>query len=199
MSYLHSCRSWFFSLHRALLGLHEFGLPTACLLTNRCIFVACSPKMLSIPTLYSLLTKILLGFLRSKKDKVKDKKSRNKADSDDEESNNGSISGSKPDLQEAPPTNSDYIVDSEGFTVRPSQAAKDEDNFYSSSDSDSDSEGEKEKKIYVKINPLKNGAQISASVDQLIASAGALALAPSSQSVGGSFLNCCRIYINAAF
>ena len=79
--------------------------------------------------------------------------------------------------------NNDFIIDSEGYTVRPTTVKKETDNFYSSTDSDSNSEDEKEKKIFVKINPLQNGTQISASVDQLIASAGALTLAPSSQSV----------------
>ena len=126
-----------------------------------------------------------IGFLRNKKDKTKDKKGWGKKDSEDDESNNGSMSGSKMDLHEtlANGKNSEYIIDAEGFTVRPVPAQKEGNNFYSSSDSDSDSEDEKEKKIYVKINPLKNGNQISASVDQLIASAGALTLAPSSQSV----------------
>lgn len=131
------------------------------------------------------------GFLRNKKTKDSKKSRNSKKNSDDDDSTNGSISGSKMDLHEKVGNgNTDFMIDAEGFTVRPTQAQKEEDRFYSSSDSDIESEDEKEKKIYVKINPLKNGAQISASVDQLIASAGALTLAPSSQSVrsDGTFL-----------
>lgn len=123
-----------------------------------------------------------LGFQKSKKDKSRDKKVKGKADSDDEESN-GSVTGSKLDLNnDTGASGSEYFIDAEGFTVRTNKAIKDEDRFYSSSDSDSDSDEEKEKKIFVKINPLKNGTH-SASVDQLIASAGALTLAPSSHTV----------------
>lgn len=102
------------------------------------------------------------------------------------------MSGSKMDIQEPlgngnnnnnNNNNNDYMIDAEGYTVRPVKAQKDDERFYSSSDSESESEDEKEKKIFVKINPLKNGTQISASVDQLIASAGALTLAPPSNTL----------------
>lgn len=137
------------------------------------------------------------GFLRSKKTKESRRNRNSKKDSEDDDSNNGSISGSKMDLQDQfgngtnnnnsnainNNNNNDYMIDAEGYTVRPVQAQKDDERFYSSSDTESESEDEKEKKIFVKINPLKNGAQISASVDQLIASAGALTLAPPSNTL----------------
>lgn len=82
----------------------------------------------------------------------------------------------------------DYMIDDEGYTIRPdttkikSDRYKD-DNFYSSSDSD-DSEEEKEKKIFVKINPLNTkNTQNSSSIDQLIASATSLTLVPHIQQV----------------
>lgn len=72
------------------------------------------------------------------------------------------------------------MVDSEGYTIRPTEPVNKEENFYSSSDTDS--EEEKEMKIFVKINPMPKVSENN-SVDQLIASANALTLAPSSQSV----------------
>lgn len=133
---------------------------------------------------------LIIGFQRSKKDKSRDKqRGKHKAESEDD----GSIGGSRPELNDATQpttttTNEDYFIDSEGFTVRTKTAVnKEGDNFYSSSE-DSDSDDEKEKKIFVKINPLKNGTH-SASVDQLIASATALPLAPSTQTVSFSQSN----------
>lgn len=111
---------------------------------------------------------ILLGFLRSRKDKNKDGKKKKK--DSDEESNSGSLSGFK----------EEFMVDSEGYTIRPTEPVNKEENFYSSSDTDS--EEEKEMKIFVKINPLTKVSENN-SVDQLIASANALTLAPSGQSV----------------
>ncbi|UXI18148.1 STE20-related kinase adapter protein alpha [Sarcoptes scabiei] len=124
-------------------------------------------------------------FLRSRKDKYKDRKnSKKRQDSDEEETNNRSISAFKTESNEMAKSDSkDYMIDDEGYTIRPdttkikSDRYKD-DNFYSSSDSD-DSEEEKEKKIFVKINPLNTkNTQNSSSIDQLIASATSLTLVP---------------------
>lgn len=96
--------------------------------------------------------------------------------------NNASNSATKTAKTSSFSGNSSYYIDEEGFTVRPKDTTtKEGDNFYSSSD-DEDEDEEKEKKIFVKINPLNGTNNMSTSVDQLIASAGALTLAPSGQS-----------------
>ena len=75
------------------------------------------------------------------------------------------------------------ILDEEGYIIRPSPTKKpvSDNHFYSSSDPDSEEEEEKDHKIRIKINPITNGVPISASVEELIASAGTLSLSPITQ------------------
>ncbi|XP_064477537.1 F-BAR domain only protein 2-like isoform X2 [Ornithodoros turicata] len=75
--------------------------------------------------------------------------------------------------------NQSVEIDDEGYTVRPTDHHKenDRDSFYSSSDGDSDDE-DREKRIHIEIKPLSNGTPMSASVDELRATIGSLALSP---------------------
>jgi hypothetical protein len=115
---------------------------------------------------------------------VKDKKKKKKSDNSSSKEDNCSIEtkdSNSIDLSIGASNTESPAVDDEGYIIRPNFANQTnaDNNFYSSSDSDS--EDEKERKIRIKINPLTNGAPISASVDELIASAGTLSLSPINQ------------------
>ncbi|CAH1964477.1 unnamed protein product [Acanthoscelides obtectus] len=118
------------------------------------------------------------GFLRSRRDKAKQKKSKKKnKDSIDNQSNKEE----KSDLEEKEDSlknqrtldstiePSTQEVDEDGYTIRPNVSHNwnsEKGSFYSSSDSDSDDE--RERKLHVEIKPLNNGsAPMSASVDEL--------------------------------
>ncbi|CAG2113304.1 unnamed protein product, partial [Medioppia subpectinata] len=121
------------------------------------------------------------GFLRSKRQKVLDKKKKKKSEMSGSKEDNCSVEtkdSNSVDLPVNAPNCETPVVDDEGYIIRPNFGNENnsDNHFYSSSDSDS--EEEKEQKIRIKINPLTNGAPISASVDELIASAGTLSLSP---------------------
>lgn len=130
------------------------------------------------------------GFLKSSKNKSK---SSAKLKSSNNLSGDSSAANGFPEVQEPQP-NEDFYIDAEGFRVRidkEDKKKKDKSSGFDDSSSDSDSDGDdgqdsdaetREKKIFVKINPLSQnggGAAKSGSVDQLIAVAGAIPLAPS--------------------
>ncbi|KAL3290141.1 hypothetical protein HHI36_023505 [Cryptolaemus montrouzieri] len=131
------------------------------------------------------------GFLRSRRDKAKQKKAKKKSkDSADNQSNKDE----KSDMEEkeeplpipAPADPTAPELDEEGYVIRPNPPHNwntEKGSFYSSSDSDSDDE--RERKIHVEIKPLShNGAApMSASVDELRATVENLYLSP----VGSSF------------
>ncbi|XP_054161459.1 SH3-containing GRB2-like protein 3-interacting protein 1 isoform X2 [Oppia nitens] len=124
-------------------------------------------------------------FLRNKKEKMKEKKKKSSDTSsskDDSSSVDTQNSNNIIDLlmNAAMVDNSDKpMVDEEGYIIRPNLTSNDnnsDNHFYSSSDSEE--EEERQQKISIKIKPLTNGAPISASIDDLIASAGTLSLWP---------------------
>ncbi|CAH0562721.1 unnamed protein product [Brassicogethes aeneus] len=127
------------------------------------------------------------GFLRSRRDKAKQKKSKKKKDSTDNQSNKEE----KSDLEEKEETpnvrtaaaSADFAppeLDEDGYVIRPNVQHNwnnEKNSFYSSSDTDSDEEGGR--KIRVEIKPLNNGsAPMSASVDELRATVENLYLSP---------------------
>ncbi|XP_065165525.1 F-BAR domain only protein 2-like isoform X2 [Atheta coriaria] len=127
------------------------------------------------------------GFLRSRRDRARQKKAnKKKKDSTDNQSNKEE----KSDLEEKEETRKSQTlverdpdapeVDEDGFVVQPTTPANwtnDKGSFYSSSDSDSDDD--RERKIRVEIKPLNNGAApMSASVDELRATVENLYLLP---------------------
>lgn len=129
------------------------------------------------------------GFLRSRRDKTKQKKAKKKSkESVDNQSNKEEKSDleEKDDSQKSQRTAADNAdpsaqeVDEDGYVIRPEVAHNwnsEKGSFYSSSDSDSDDE--RERKIHVEIKPLNNGsAPISASVDELRATVENLYLSP---------------------
>ncbi|XP_056646081.1 F-BAR domain only protein 2 isoform X3 [Diorhabda sublineata] len=129
------------------------------------------------------------GFLRSRRDKTKQKKTKKKSkESVDNQSNKEEKSDleEKDDSQKSQRTTADNAetstqeVDEDGYVIRPEVAHNwntEKGSFYSSSDSDS--EDERERKIHVEIKPLNNGsAPISASVDELRATVENLYLSP---------------------
>ncbi|KAK9889230.1 hypothetical protein WA026_004505 [Henosepilachna vigintioctopunctata] len=131
------------------------------------------------------------GFLRSRRDKAKQKKSKKKTkDGADNQSNKDEKSDMEekeepPTVVAQPETNAPEL-DEEGYVIRPNPPHNwnsEKGSFYSSSDSDSDDE--RERKIHVEIKPLNiNGAApMSASVDELRATVENLYLSP----VGSSF------------
>ncbi|XP_045482608.1 F-BAR domain only protein 2 isoform X4 [Harmonia axyridis] len=132
------------------------------------------------------------GFLRSRRDKAKQKKSKKKSkDGTDNQSNKDEKSDMEEKDEPSPPVTatsepSAPELDEEGYVIRPNPSHNwnsEKGSFYSSSDSDSDDE--RERKIHVEIKPLNhNGAApMSASVDELRATVENLYLFP----VGSSF------------
>lgn len=131
-------------------------------------------------------------FLRSRRDKAKQKKSKKKSkDGTDNQSNKDEKSDMEEKDEPSPPVTatsepSAPELDEEGYVIRPNPSHNwnsEKGSFYSSSDSDSDDE--RERKIHVEIKPLNhNGAApMSASVDELRATVENLYLFP----VGSSF------------
>ncbi|CAH1103640.1 unnamed protein product [Psylliodes chrysocephalus] len=128
------------------------------------------------------------GFLRSRRDKTKQKKAKKKSkDSVDNHSNKEEKSDleEKDDSQKSQRTTettdpSTQEVDEDGYVIRPEVSHNwnsEKGSFYSSSDSDSDDD--RERKIHVEIKPLNNGsAPMSASVDELRATVENLYLSP---------------------
>ncbi|KAK9723186.1 Fes/CIP4, and EFC/F-BAR homology domain [Popillia japonica] len=135
------------------------------------------------------------GFLRSRRDKAKQKKSKKKKDNSDNQSNKEE----KSDLEEKEEVKEPVVlpegepdareVDEDGYVVQPAPthhwATKEpKPNFDSSSDSDSDEERERNR-FRVEIKPLNNGsAPISASVDELRATVENLYLPPAGGGLG---------------
>ncbi|XP_034253951.1 F-BAR domain only protein 2 isoform X4 [Thrips palmi] len=118
------------------------------------------------------------GFLRSRRDKRKEKKAKKKKDGS---TDNASQKSDGEDKSGTPTPE----VDDEGYNVRPKSDTweNDKGSFYSSSDSDS--EDERERKIHVEIKPLSNGAApMSASVDELRATVGNLSISPIGATMG---------------
>ncbi|XP_073994263.1 F-BAR domain only protein 2 isoform X3 [Rhodnius prolixus] len=120
-------------------------------------------------------------FLRSRRDKRKDKKGKKKKDvvlDQNSKEEKSDVEDKEETIKSKTPTPE---VDEEGYCVRPKVESWDIDkgsSFYSSSDTDSADE-EREKKIRVEIKPLSNGAgPISASVDELRATVENLSLSP---------------------
>ncbi|CAH1121497.1 unnamed protein product [Ceutorhynchus assimilis] len=132
------------------------------------------------------------GFLRSRRDKGKKKKSTKKQASTKDSMDNQSNKEEKSDLEEKddsqksdnavlPPSNPlpNQELDDDGYVIRPALQNNwnDKTNFYSSSDSDSDDEPEV--KLHVEIKPLNNGSTpMSASVDELRATVENIYLSP---------------------
>ncbi|CAH1153512.1 unnamed protein product [Phaedon cochleariae] len=127
-------------------------------------------------------------FLRSRRDKAKQKKSKKKSkenvdtqsnkeeksdmeEKDDSQKSQRTIETTDPSAQE---------VDEDGYVIRPNVSQNwnsEKGSFYSSSDSESDDD--RERKIHVEIKPLNNGsAPMSASVDELRATVENFYLSP---------------------
>ncbi|XP_055634515.1 F-BAR domain only protein 2 isoform X3 [Toxorhynchites rutilus septentrionalis] len=145
------------------------------------------------------------GFLRSRREKAKSKKSKKKKDStenssakeekiSDAEEKDDAVKSAEAtsNLQTTSAVSTGNVaptatpeVDEDGYSIQPRDATWDSatiteksNNFYSSSDSDSEDE-RGERKIHVEIKPLNNGAApISASVDELRATVENLSLSP---------------------
>ncbi|XP_058825036.1 F-BAR domain only protein 2 isoform X9 [Topomyia yanbarensis] len=145
------------------------------------------------------------GFLRSRREKAKSKKTKKKKDSvenasakdekisDAEEKDDAvKMADAASNLQTTSAVSTGNVaptatpeVDEDGYSIQPRDATWDSgtiteksNNFYSSSDSDSEDE-RGERKIHVEIKPLNNGAApISASVDELRATVENLSLSP---------------------
>ncbi|XP_062712419.1 F-BAR domain only protein 2 isoform X9 [Aedes albopictus] len=150
--------------------------------------------------------KTISGFLRSRREKAKSKKTKKKKDSaencsakdeklSDAEDKDETVKASEAassNLQTTSAVSTGNVaptatpeVDEDGYSIQPRETTWDSttiteksNNFYSSSDSDSDDE-RGERKIHVEIKPLNNGAApISASVDELRATVENLSLSP---------------------
>ncbi|XP_062712423.1 F-BAR domain only protein 2 isoform X12 [Aedes albopictus] len=155
---------------------------------------------------YTGLEKPVSGFLRSRREKAKSKKTKKKKDSaencsakdeklSDAEDKDETVKASEAassNLQTTSAVSTGNVaptatpeVDEDGYSIQPRETTWDSttiteksNNFYSSSDSDSDDE-RGERKIHVEIKPLNNGAApISASVDELRATVENLSLSP---------------------
>ncbi|XP_058825035.1 F-BAR domain only protein 2 isoform X8 [Topomyia yanbarensis] len=154
---------------------------------------------------YTGLEKPVSGFLRSRREKAKSKKTKKKKDSvenasakdekisDAEEKDDAvKMADAASNLQTTSAVSTGNVaptatpeVDEDGYSIQPRDATWDSgtiteksNNFYSSSDSDSEDE-RGERKIHVEIKPLNNGAApISASVDELRATVENLSLSP---------------------
>ncbi|XP_062555958.1 F-BAR domain only protein 2 isoform X4 [Armigeres subalbatus] len=150
--------------------------------------------------------KTISGFLRSRREKAKSKKTKKKKDStencsakddklsdaEDKDDTVKATEAASSNLQTTSAVSTGNVaptatpeVDEDGYSIQPRETTWDSatiteksNNFYSSSDSDSDDERE-ERKIHVEIKPLNNGAApISASVDELRATVENLSLSP---------------------
>ncbi|XP_055539234.1 F-BAR domain only protein 2 isoform X8 [Wyeomyia smithii] len=145
------------------------------------------------------------GFLRSRREKAKSKKTKKKKDSvenssakdekiSDAEEKDDAVKAAEAasNLQTMSAASTGNVaptatpeVDEDGYSIQPRDATWDSatiteksNNFYSSSDSDSEDE-RGDRKIHVEIKPLNNGAApISASVDELRATVENLSLSP---------------------
>ncbi|XP_062555964.1 F-BAR domain only protein 2 isoform X9 [Armigeres subalbatus] len=155
---------------------------------------------------YTGLEKPVSGFLRSRREKAKSKKTKKKKDStencsakddklsdaEDKDDTVKATEAASSNLQTTSAVSTGNVaptatpeVDEDGYSIQPRETTWDSatiteksNNFYSSSDSDSDDERE-ERKIHVEIKPLNNGAApISASVDELRATVENLSLSP---------------------
>ncbi|XP_025830629.1 F-BAR domain only protein 2 isoform X3 [Agrilus planipennis] len=130
------------------------------------------------------------GFLRSRRDKAKQKKTKKKRENSDNKEERSDIEEKEEapskkgieKLTEVDSEKSSAQAEEESNTILENPVPNwmnDKGNFYSSSDSDS--EDEREQKIRVEIKPLNNGAApMSASVDELRATVENLYLSPSS-------------------
>ncbi|XP_055539225.1 F-BAR domain only protein 2 isoform X5 [Wyeomyia smithii] len=149
--------------------------------------------------------KTISGFLRSRREKAKSKKTKKKKDSvenssakdekiSDAEEKDDAVKAAEAasNLQTMSAASTGNVaptatpeVDEDGYSIQPRDATWDSatiteksNNFYSSSDSDSEDE-RGDRKIHVEIKPLNNGAApISASVDELRATVENLSLSP---------------------
>lgn len=110
------------------------------------------------------------GFLRSRREKRKEKKAKKKPDGTGKEPRD-----EKENLEPKSETPTPEI-DEEGYCIRPKEEMWDAEKFYTTSESDSDDD--REHKIHVDIKPLSNNNQISASVDELRVTVGNLTLSP---------------------
>ncbi|XP_055539235.1 F-BAR domain only protein 2 isoform X9 [Wyeomyia smithii] len=154
---------------------------------------------------YTGLEKPVSGFLRSRREKAKSKKTKKKKDSvenssakdekiSDAEEKDDAVKAAEAasNLQTMSAASTGNVaptatpeVDEDGYSIQPRDATWDSatiteksNNFYSSSDSDSEDE-RGDRKIHVEIKPLNNGAApISASVDELRATVENLSLSP---------------------
>ncbi|XP_021707822.1 F-BAR domain only protein 2 isoform X2 [Aedes aegypti] len=146
------------------------------------------------------------GFLRSRREKAKSKKTKKKKDStencsakdeklsdaEDKDETTKASDAASSNLQTTSAVSTGNVaptatpeVDEDGYSIQPRETTWDSttlteksNNFYSSSDSDSEDE-RGERKIHVEIKPLNNGAApISASVDELRATVENLSLSP---------------------
>ncbi|XP_044256848.1 F-BAR domain only protein 2 isoform X2 [Tribolium madens] len=131
------------------------------------------------------------GFLRSRREKAKQKKSKKKVkDNVDTQSNKEEKSDmeEKDESQRTQPAPEPTApeLDEDGYVIRPNVPHNwnnEKGSFYSSSDSDTDDE--RERKIHVEIKPLNNGsAPMSASVDELRATVENLYLSPTGGAYG---------------
>ncbi|XP_063928188.1 F-BAR domain only protein 2 isoform X2 [Zophobas morio] len=131
------------------------------------------------------------GFLRSRREKAKQKKSKKKVkDNVDTQSNKEE----KSDMEEKDESQRTTTavepgapeVDEDGYVIPPNVPHSwnnEKGSFYSSSDSDTDDE--RERKIHVEIKPLNNGsAPMSASVDELRATVENIYLSPVGSTYG---------------
>ncbi|XP_021707830.1 F-BAR domain only protein 2 isoform X9 [Aedes aegypti] len=155
---------------------------------------------------YTGLEKPVSGFLRSRREKAKSKKTKKKKDStencsakdeklsdaEDKDETTKASDAASSNLQTTSAVSTGNVaptatpeVDEDGYSIQPRETTWDSttlteksNNFYSSSDSDSEDE-RGERKIHVEIKPLNNGAApISASVDELRATVENLSLSP---------------------
>ncbi|XP_058454408.1 F-BAR domain only protein 2 isoform X8 [Malaya genurostris] len=154
---------------------------------------------------YTGLEKPVSGFLRSRREKAKSKKTKKKKDSvENASAKDEKISDAEEkdemvkatdvasNLQTTSAVSTGNVaptatpeVDEDGYSIQPRDGTWDSgtiteksNNFYSSSDSDSEDE-RGDRKIHVEIKPLNNGAApISASVDELRATVENLSLSP---------------------
>lgn len=117
-----------------------------------------------------------LGFLKSKREKRRDKRRKKKNEVIANKEDNISIEAK--DNSSTEPSQTEPHVDEEGYIIRATGSDKksDIDNFYSSSDCDSD---ENEKKFHFEIKPVLNNG--GASVAELRETVKSLSISPSLQ------------------
>ncbi|RZB39838.1 FCH domain only protein 2 [Asbolus verrucosus] len=131
------------------------------------------------------------GFLRSRRDKAKQKKSKKKVKDNVDTQSNKEEKSDMEEKDESQRTSTTAEpggpeLDEDGYVIRPNVPHSwnnEKGSFYSSSDSDTDDE--RERKIHVEIKPLNNGsAPMSASVDELRATVENLYLSPVGSTYG---------------